>query len=99
MGNVNDIDYLTDDNGDLIIENGDFKKGVATGQHIRDIIIASPGDYRQFPLVGFNIRKNVNGSFTGDDRKRLRLQLEGDGHTVNLIKEENGELKVDADRV
>jgi hypothetical protein len=96
---MQDIDYLTDDNGDLIIENGDFKKGDATYQHMRDIIIAAPGHYRQFPLIGANIRMMQNGPMDGEMRRQIRLHLTSDGYKVGEIKKVNGQIQIDAERV
>jgi len=98
MAQVNDIDYLTDDNGDLIIENGDFKKGDATLQHIRDILIAAPGHYRQFPFIGADIGQMINGELDVEMKRQIRIHLTFDGYIVNQIKEVNGKLNVDANR-
>ncbi len=92
-------DFLSDDDGDLIIENGDFKIGESDYQHIRDILQAAPGHYKQFPLVGANIMSMVNGSIDGDFRKELRKQLQADGYNVKSIKMVNGDLEIDAERL
>ena len=91
-------DILTDDDGDLIIKNGDIVIGESDYQHIQDIIIAAPGDYKQYPLIGANIRMQQNGSIDGDFRKLLRLQLESDGYSVSQIQEINGILNIEAER-
>jgi hypothetical protein len=99
MAKVNDIDYLTDDNGDLIIENGDFKKGDATLQHVRDILLAAPGHYRQFPTIGADIGQMVNGELDVEMKKKIRMNLTADGYKVNDIKLVNGIIQIDAERV
>jgi len=92
-------DILTDDTGDIQIVNGDFVVAESDYQHMRDIMLAAPGHYKQFPLVGANINMQINGAIDGEFRKQLRLQLEGDGFKVNQVKEVNGQLEVDAERV
>lgn len=92
-------DILTDDSGDLIIENGDFKVDYSDYQHIRDTTIAAPGHYKQWPLHGVNVRNEVNGVIDGEFRKRERMHLESDGYNVKSIKEVNGTLEVDAERI
>jgi hypothetical protein len=92
-------DILTDDTGDLVIESGDFKVAESDYHHIRDIMIAAPGHYKQSPLVGANIRMEVNGAIDGNFRRELRLQLQADGFNVKQIKEVNGILDVDAERI
>jgi hypothetical protein len=95
---VEDIDYITDDNGDLIIENGDFKKGDATLQHVRDILLAAPGHYRQFPTIGADIEEIINGELDVEMKKKIRMNLTSDGYTVGDIKIVNGIIRIDAER-
>lgn len=95
----NDIDYIENEAGDIIIENGDFKKGNATYQHIKNILQAAPGHYRQFPLIGANIRTMLNGPMNGEIRRQIRIHLISDGYEVKDIKEVNGQIVIDANRV
>ena len=60
MAQVNDGDFLEDEDGDLIIENGDFKIGDATLQHVKDILVAAPGHYKQSPAIGADIQQIIN---------------------------------------
>jgi hypothetical protein len=81
------IDYLSDDDGDLRIENGDFVKGDATFQYIKDLCNAGPGNWRQYPEIWFLIARFKN---SGADRKsqfvsELTQQLEAIGIKVNSI--------------
>lgn len=76
-----------DENFDLIIENGRFKKGDTTAQTLQMIAIGAPGFIRQFPELGFNaIRFHKSKA----DKKQqfeseLRAHLESDGFTVKSI--------------
>lgn len=96
---LQDIDYITNEAGDLIIENGDFKKGNATSQHIRNILQAAPGHYRQYPVIGADINQVVNIGLDDSIKKQIRYHLKLDGYEVKDIKEVNGEIVIDANRL
>lgn len=84
-------DYLKDESGDLLIQNGDFVVGESDHQHINDIIIASPGDYRQYPDVGFNAIRFLNSVGRENQFKsELRAALENDGYKVRKIDTSKG---------
>ncbi|MDE5525701.1 hypothetical protein [Elizabethkingia meningoseptica] len=74
-------DFKIDDSGELMIINGDFVIGDSDMQHVEHVVIACPGEYKQFPPVGFGailqIKKNSNElAFKRD----LKIQLEYDGY-------------------
>jgi hypothetical protein len=91
-------DILLDDDGDLLIVNDDFRIGLSDEQHIEDILISYPGEYKQSPLCGVNIRRAINGSIDGVVRRDVRLNLEADGYQVNNIVFTESELSIDAKR-
>ena len=97
MENTNDYDIL-DDDGDLMIENGDIVIGDGTLQHIRDILIAAPGHYKQYPYLGADIGELINGELDVELKKKIRMQLTSDGYTVNEIKMVNGVIEIDVVR-
>lgn len=78
------VDYLSDDNGDIRIENGDLVKGESDFDHIRKVITTAPGGFRQFPDIGFNaIRfKNAQHSKKAKFESELRESLQADGYKV-----------------
>jgi hypothetical protein len=79
-------DLLQDTDGDLLIENGDFKIGASDNQHQEDIIGAYPGDWKQFPLVGVGIN-DYSGStgMKATVESQIRQQLIADGYKINLL--------------
>jgi len=91
---------LIQDNGDLLIQNGDFVIGLSDEQHVADIIYSSPNWWKEFPQVGVNIQMYLSGSGIGDELNRnLKLQLIADGYTVGKasITQLNEELILDTD--
>lgn len=95
---MNAIDFLLDDNGDELILNGDLVLGGSDDQHITDILASYPGEWKQSPLCGVNIRRAINGSMDGRIRRDVRLQLEADGYKVKNITFTETELNIDAER-
>lgn len=96
------IDYLRDDDNDLLFINGDLAIGGSEGQHIEDILICGPGEIRQFPLLGFKLTRFVKSPNNNVERfkRDLTVQLELDGYEVNDIDVENGLASptIDAER-
>lgn len=73
-------------NDDLEIRSGDLLLEESEQQHIKDIVEANKGEYRQNPLVGVAILNVLNGSETIDSiSKRIALQLEFDNFNVEEI--------------
>lgn len=80
------IDYLHDESFDLIIENGDFKKGDATLQHQKMLLLSQKGNYKQFPTVGVGIRDFINEDTTADElQKAIQQEFETDGMTIETL--------------
>ncbi|OPB87804.1 hypothetical protein [Elizabethkingia occulta] len=74
-------DIKLDESGELVIINGDFVIDESDQQHVKDIVIACPGEFKQYPLLGFGavlqLKKNQNDlAFKRD----LKIQLEYDGY-------------------
>lgn len=68
-------DYKQGADNDLVISGGDFEKTESTLQHQNNLLIASPGNYKNEPLMGVDI-----GSFLLDDR---------DGDDLKMAIEDN----------
>lgn len=78
------VDFIYRD--DLEIRNGDILFEESEQDHIRDIVHANKGEYRQNPLVGVSILNVLNGSESIDlIRKRIAVQLEFDNFDVESI--------------
>lgn len=89
-----DIIVDPNDNNDLVVSGGDFFIAFSDFQHIAHIVEATPGNYKQSPLLGFGIREYINGVFDGAVKRKLQLQLESDGHQTRKITYLDGILDV-----
>jgi hypothetical protein len=81
------IDILETDDGDELIEDGDFAIGESDALHVRDLILDAPGDWRQNPVIGFmaDRYKNAKATKRRQFESELREMLELDGYKVNSI--------------
>jgi hypothetical protein len=91
-------DYLYNDNDDLLISNGDFVVGYSDEQHIKDIMCAAPGHFRQYPEIGANILQQTNGIINEDYKRIVRVNLENDGYIVKTVDFVEGRLIIEAER-
>ena len=97
-------DFLLDEDGDLIIKDGDFATGLSDQDHIENILTANKGAYRLEPLIGVGLQKAINGPDTGVTRQRLkkrtRLNLELDNYRVTAIEIKTlANMKIEATRI
>ncbi len=95
-------DLKLDDTGDLAIENNDFVIAPSDNRHIRDILMSKPGDYKQYPLVGFNPLRRLNSKVDAVTNNRdATTQLVADGYVkgpggINVFINPNGVLEIKA---
>lgn len=65
---------------DLDIAGGDFVIGPADLQHVYLVLRTHPGNWKQFPLVGYGEEKLLNGPLDGQQRRDIQLALQADGY-------------------
>lgn len=90
-------DFLLDDDGDLLIADGDFVAGPSDNQHIQDIISFNPGYLKQYPQVGVGIQSyEKSQAQAGAIQQAVKQQLSADGFNVSNVSVTyvNGVLKV-----
>lgn len=89
------FDFILDDNGDLLMQGGDLLVAESTLQHQRDLLLASKGDFRQFPLIGVGVeRELLNDIGPTDLRVMIQREFERDGMLISRLFI-TGELQVD----
>lgn len=79
-------DYALDDDGDLKIQDGDFVVEPSDTQHVKDILEAFPGEYKQFPLLGVGLLSYLKSQNPNDAVNVIKQQLQSDGFVVGAIK-------------
>lgn len=90
-------DYLLDDDGDLLIANGDFVVGPSDNQHIRDILVSFQGEWKQFPLIGAGIITAINSSEPHNQNNNAKDQLQSGGYQldrINIFIDDSGKLQI-----
>lgn len=96
-------DIKLDDDGDLLIVNGDFVIDFSDQQNVEDIIDAFVGSYKEFPALGVGI-KAYQGS-SGQEQKleqAIKLQLQADGFNVSGLRckqNSNSEFEINAQNI
>lgn len=94
------IDFLLDNTDDLTITNGDFAIGEADPQHVYLVTKSSFGDWREFPILGANLREFVNSNAVElIIRNRVKLALQSDNWVLKSFKVVNNEISVTATKL
>ena len=92
------VDLLLDEDGDLMELFDDDIEGLSDEQHIQDILVAYPGEYRLDPFSGVNIKRAQNGSINGAVRRDIQINLEYDNYQVGSILYTESQLNINAKR-
>ena len=83
-------DLMLDDNGDLLIENGDLVLGDADNQNVQLIFQAYKGEIRSSPELGFGAGKYVKST---DPKARFKRDLK-----VELAKDNYKDVDIEIDQ-
>ncbi len=78
-------DLRINENGDLLIQNGDFVIGDARADITERILIAYPGEFKEKPLLGCNITAQINGAPSPFWRGNTMSQLRAEGMNVKRM--------------
>lgn len=79
-------DFLLDDDGDLLIQDGDFVVGASDVQHIEDIIQSFAGSWKQYPILGVGILTYLKSQNAMAAVSVIKSQLQSDGYSVGGVK-------------
>ena len=89
-------DLLLDTNGDLAVKNGDLVIGYCDNQHQEHILVATKGEYKEFPELGVGIAQILDDDDYMGILIEAKKNLEYDGMKINNIRfDENGNLDID----
>ncbi len=89
-------DFLLDEDGDLLVQNGDFVVGESTTQHQHLLLTTSAGEWKMSPKAGVNINSFLEDDGDIDLATEIREQFEADGMKVNTIQSINDKMYIDA---
>ncbi len=94
-------DFLLDSDQDLQIVDGDILIGASDQQHVEYIMKADRGHFRQYPLIGVGIERNINGPVNVQEiKQRIERQLESDNYNVRKVEVTlAGKISIDAVRL
>ncbi|MCG9911840.1 MAG: hypothetical protein MH137_11115 [Flavobacteriales bacterium] len=77
------VDFLSDDNLDMVIQNGDFAVGESEVTEAKVILLSVPGSFLHHPFVGVNIRQWVGAPISPKERanmmREIKVQMAADG--------------------
>lgn len=79
---------------DLLIKNGDFVIGPSDVQHVRDIFICAPGQFKQHPKLGINIKKDINSNMDASLTRKIQIHLNSDGYQPQNIRYVDGAVVI-----
>ena len=84
---VRAIDYLRDEDNDLIIKDGDFLKGDATLKHQKSLLICEKANFKQFPTIGVAMRNSINDDGNADELEGIiQNEFENDGMKISKLE-------------
>ncbi|SCY94614.1 oxidase [Flavobacterium caeni] len=91
-------DIRTDENGDLLIVDGDLVIDVSDDQHQEHIIIADKGDFKETPELGVGITNLLSDDDPMSILIEIKKNLEYDGVKVRNVKfSEDSKIIVDGE--
>lgn len=79
-------DILLQENGDAMVDAGDFIIGNSSVQNQSVILVANPGEFKQSPKVGVGIGNLLLGDNLLEYRHKIRQQFTADGMTVKKLE-------------
>lgn len=79
---------------DLTVKNGDFIIGPSDIQHVRDIFISAPGQYKQWPKLGINIKKDINSTMDASLTRKIQIHCASDGYSPANIRFVDGAVLI-----
>jgi len=93
------FDILLDENFAVRIENGDLVVGESTKQHQNLLLISSPGEWKQSPTVGVDIKSFLlDDAPVSDLKAAIQKGFENDGMIISVLKIDNNyNLEIAAD--
>ena len=61
--------------GDIVIENGSMAIGNVDEQIGEFVLLAAPGEFKEVPIIGMNVKNMLNGNVDPFFAGKLKMQL------------------------
>lgn len=89
-------DILLDDNQNPQVSGGDFATGDSDDQHVELLLMTTPGQWKESPLVGIGLQKNKNKQTTSISqiKREITVGLAADGYKVTTLTMADGDFKL-----
>lgn len=92
-------DLLNDENGDILMRNGDGVRGDGDAQSLERLLKISPGTLKHSPLTGCAVIRLTNSRITIQEVERdIRIQLKADGWKNETISVNKQDIYINAKR-
>lgn len=80
-------DFLIGTDSDFVFRNGDFVLADSDNQHVLDIFISAPGDWKEYPTCGVGIETYESSSGQQQQIESIgRVQLTADGFIIENLR-------------
>lgn len=76
--------YINTDN-DETIDDGTFLIGDDDSDNIQTILECDQGQIKQYPLIGANIYRYVNGIIDQEAKRKIDKHLQQDGYSISKV--------------
>ena len=87
-------DICMNDDFDLLIENGDFKIENSLEKEVKILLLSTPGNFKNAPLLGCDIQLLVQSNQYAGIKAEVLRQLKADGKDMNVIINPDGTLNI-----
>ena len=91
------IDIKQHESGDIDLSTGDIQLVEPTGQHQRDLLVATQGSHKDAPIVGVGAINYLNDNERTGFLRIVNREFTRDGMKVYEISMPGGELIIDAE--
>jgi len=88
-------DILVDNNGAVMVANGDFATGFSTPQHKKHLLLFTKGSLKENITVGVGAAVYLEAEDDAGLFREILIQLTGDGmKDVQVLRNEQGLLEI-----
>lgn len=92
-------DILLDEEGDIIIENGDFKIGESTYQEVKSLLETPPGGLRENGYFGIDLANEIDEDGSINFKAELKKQLKLDNKKLKTYSTNGNKLSIDVENI